>query len=99
MDHLQLSDGRIHYSRPGSSNDKYEREADYFAASLLMPDLLFTRAMTANEDGMNAITALADACKTSLTATAIRYIEKTDSVAAIVVSERDKILYTFFPTK
>lgn len=96
VDHLQLSDGSIHYSRPGSSGDKYEREADYFAACLLMPDPLFTQAMTANEDGISAITALADTCKTSLTATAIRYIEKTASIAAIVVSERDKILYTFF---
>jgi len=96
MDHLQLSAGGVHYSRPGASSDQYEREADYFAACLLMPEPLFTQAMIANKDGMNAITALADTCKTSLTATAIRYIEKTDAISAIVVSERDKILYTFF---
>lgn len=96
MDHLQLSAGGVHYSRPGASSDQYEREADYFAACLLMPEPLFTQAMIANKDGMNAITALAETCKTSLTATAIRYIEKTDAIAAIIVSERDKILYTFF---
>ena len=96
IDYLQLLDGDTHYSKPGFYGDKYEREADYFAASLLMPEPLFTQAMSANKDGMDAIKNLAEKCKTSLTATAIRYIEETDSVSAIVVSERNKILYSFF---
>jgi len=96
MDHLQLSDGDVHYSTPGFHGDKYEREADYFAASLLMPDPLFTQATSANEDGMEAIKNLAEKCQTSLTATAIRYIEETESTSAVIVSEKDKILYSLF---
>ena len=96
MDHLQLQDGDIHYSKVGFHGDKYEREANYFAAQLLMPDTLFTKTLAANEDGMNAIKKLADTCQTSLTATAIRYVEKTDSISAVVGSKKDKILYAFF---
>ena len=96
LDHLQLKDGDIHYSKAGFHGDKYEREADYFAAQLLMPDILFTKALATNEDGMNAIKNLADKCQTSLTATAIRYAEKTDSASVVVVSEKDRILYAFF---
>ena len=96
MDHLQLQDGDIHYSKAGFHGDKYEREADYFAAQLLMPDTLFTEALATNKDGMNAIKNLAHRCQTSLTATAIRYAEKTDSASVVVVSEKNRILYTFF---
>ena len=99
MDHLQLQDGGIHYSKAGFHGDKYEREADYFAAQLLMPDTLFTKALSANEDGMSAIKNLADKCQTSLTATAIRYAEKTDSASVVVVSEKNRILYAFFSTE
>ncbi|MCY4210323.1 MAG: ImmA/IrrE family metallo-endopeptidase [Gammaproteobacteria bacterium] len=96
MDHLQLQDGGIHYSKAGFHGDRYEREADYFASQLLMPDSLFVKVLAANDDGMSAIKNLADRCQTSLTATAIRYAETTDSASVIVVSEQDKILYTFF---
>ena len=65
MDHLQLKDGDIHYSKAGFHGDKYEREADYFAAQLLMPDILFTKALATNEDGMDATKNLAEKCRTS----------------------------------
>ena len=96
MDHLRLSDGDVHYSTHGFYGDKYEREANYFAACLLMPDPLFTQAMSTNDDGMESIKNLAEKCETSLTATSIRYIEETESISAVVVSEKDKILYALF---
>ena len=96
MEHLQLSDGDIHYSTPGFYGDKYEREANCFAACLLMPETLFTQAMSANDDGMESIKNLVEKCETSLTATAIRYIEETESMSAVVVSEKDRILYSLF---
>ncbi|MDE0503453.1 MAG: ImmA/IrrE family metallo-endopeptidase [Paracoccaceae bacterium] len=99
MAHLRLSDGDIHYSTPGFHGDKYEREANYFAACLLMPDPLFIQAMSAYDDGMESIKNLAEDCETSLTATAIRYIEETESMSALVVSEKDRILYSLFPKK
>ena len=99
MQHLQLRDGDIHYSKTGFHGDIFEREADYFAAHLLMPDTLFTKALAANKDGMNGIKILANLCQTSLTATAIRYAEKTDSTSVIIVSEKDRVLYAFFSSE
>ena len=98
MEHVQLSDGDVHASTPGAYNAPYhyEREADSFAACLLMPDPLFTQALRANDEGLESIKKLADTCKTSLTATAIRYIEETASLSALVVSEKDTILYARF---
>ena len=46
--------------------------------------------------GMESIKNLAEDCETSLTATAIRYIEETESMSALVVSEKDRILYSLF---
>ena len=57
------------------SGIRYEMEADHFAASLLMPRLLFTEAMRTSGDGLTAIKKLASLCRTSLTATGIRYVQ------------------------
>ncbi len=91
-----LSDSEIHESRAGfTSRDRYELEADHFAAGLLMPQNLFTSAMCRSESGLTAIEKLADICKTSLTATAIRYTQCTDEPMAIVLSTGDQINYCF----
>ena len=51
-----LGNGNIHESRAGfASSDKYEMEADYFAAGLLMPQKLFTPAMRHAGEGLAAI--------------------------------------------
>ncbi len=69
-DHL-LSHENIHYSRAGfMSGDKYEREADHFAAGLLMPEPLFSPAMERAGSGFQAIQTLKDQFVTSITATA-----------------------------
>lgn len=86
----------IHSSRAGFvSDDPYEVEADHFAAGLLMPDQPFRRALLQADDGLAGIEDLAGKCRTSLTATAIRYAEKTTIPAAIVVSEGQRIDYCF----
>src|SRR5262249_15210741 len=77
------------------SFDRYENEADHFAANLLMPDSLFTKAIDCAGEGLSAIEKLADLCVTSLTATAIRYAQCTRGAAAIVVSSGDKVDYCF----
>jgi len=91
-----LSDREVHESRAGfASGDRYELEADHFAAGLLMPQNLFMSAMNRNGHGLVAIEALADLCKTSLTATAIRYTQWTDEPMAVVLSTGKQINYCF----
>lgn len=91
-----LADGDVHESRAGfASGDRYELEADHFAAGLLMPQKLFTAAMGRTGTGLSAIEALAVLCKTSLTATAIRYTQCTADPVAIVLSTGKQINYCF----
>ena len=87
-----LSNSDVHKSHAGfSSGDRYEMEADHFAASLLMPRDLFADAMHSAGDGLPAIVKLAARCHTSLTATAIRYARCTRDPVAIVLSTGKKI--------
>lgn len=91
-----LGAGGVHQSRGGfASGDKYELEADHFAAGLLMPTPLFERAMDKAGKGFTAVEHLAELCETSLTATAIRYAEATDDAVAVVVSSGSTIDYWF----
>jgi len=95
IDHV-FSNGTTHESRGGFvSDDSYEREADYFAAGLLMPDPMFSKEMGRYPDGLCAIKSLAQKCEVSLTATAIRYAQKTAAPVAVVVSEGKIIKYCF----
>ena len=75
--------------------NRYEREADHFAASLLMPDALFTREMRSLKDGLQAIETLAARCVTSLTAAAIRYVQKARVPVAMIMSSGSLIDYCF----
>ena len=76
-----------HQSHAGfASNDPYEREADFFAASLLMPSGLFRTAAARYAEGLEAIISLADDCKTSITAAAISYAKHGHAAVAIVLS-------------
>ena len=85
-----------HASRAGfSSNDKYEVEADRFAAGFLMPRHLFFPALQKSGSGLAAIEALATLCKTSLHATAIRYTQCTRDPVAIVISRGGIIDHCF----
>ena len=91
IDHVLPTDGH-HASHAGFvSADPYEREADNFAAGLLMPSDLFRRALGDHEPGVAAVESVAALCSTSLTATAIRYAELTDDAVAVVVSTGRRI--------
>lgn len=86
----------LHQSRnPFTSDDMLERQADHFASALLMPENLFRQAMNGCGQGILAIQTLAAQCKTSLTATAIRYAKFTDDAVAVIVSTGDRIDYCF----
>jgi Zn-dependent peptidase ImmA (M78 family) len=91
-----LAHGDIHESHAGFvTGDPYEREADMFAASLLMPDALFTREMRSIGDGLQAVETLAGRCVTSLPAAANRYVQKAGVPVAMVVSTGPRIDYCF----
>lgn len=90
-----LKDG-VHASNAGFvTADPYELEADHFACGLLMPASPFRRAMDGQDPGLDAIEAVADQCETSLTATAIRFAELSDSAVAVIMSAGGFIDYCF----
>lgn len=89
-------EGEVHQSRAGfCSADQYELEANHFAAGLLMPRHLFDVAAGRYSDGMDAVKGLAADCKTSLTASAIRYSELADAAIAVVISHGSTVDYCF----
>lgn len=93
IDHVLPNDG-VHASHAGfSSADPYEQEADSFAVGLLMPSGAFKRLFRQADLGLADIESAALTCKTSLTATAIRYAELTDDAVAIIVSAGSTIEY------
>ena len=84
-----------HQSRAGfRSANKYEREADHFAAALLMPTKPFKRVMATAGDGLGAIETLAAASGTSLEAAAIRFAELAADPIAVVCSKGAHIEYS-----
>lgn len=86
----------LHESRAGyRSENPLEREADEFAANLLMPKHLFEAAMHHSGDGLSALLELSDLCETSRLATAIRYVSLTGEALAVVVSEGSTLRYAF----
>lgn len=68
-----------------------EGEANMFAASLLMPSILFVDHANNKEFSFKTISSLAEYFITSLTATAIRYVDLSHDYYAIVCSEAGKI--------
>jgi len=94
VQHLFGGGQQIHKSESGfTSADPYEREADAFAAGLLMPKGLFKAAIAQAGEGLEAIESLSETCVTSLTATSIRYASLTDDPVAVVCSAGERILF------
>lgn len=88
--------GDIHKSRAGFvSSDLYEKEADRFAAALLMPKDLFCQAMLGFNGGLIGIESLASLCRTSLTTTAIQYAKNCTIPVAVIVSTGPAIDFCF----
>jgi hypothetical protein len=87
IDYVLPKGSQVHTSHAGFvSGDPYELEADNFAAGLLMPDRPFKRALEKCEPGISTVESMANLCRTSLTATAIRYAELTDDAVAVIIS-------------
>ncbi|QKO20909.1 ImmA/IrrE family metallo-endopeptidase [Rhodoferax sp. BAB1] len=94
-DHIDavLGSKVMHESRSGASPDRYEIEADAFAAALLMPKGLFTSALRKANDGLAGIEYLAGLCQTSMLATANRYVDHSSIPVAVVVSVGGRVEY------
>lgn len=68
-----------------------EPEANEFAAELLMPEALFSPRCRAGQPSLDLVEALAGEFRTTLTATALCYMEFCPDRCAIVISEEGKI--------
>jgi hypothetical protein len=68
-----------------------EVEASIFAGNLLMPEHLFIPASSNRNPTTSLIKNLATKFGTTLTATAVRYVETSDDYCVLVVSEQNKI--------
>jgi hypothetical protein len=81
-------DGEMMHHSGGEflSAELHEKEADYFAAALLMPKVFFVPMMRTVGKGIVAIKKLKLACNTSLTATAIRYAAFAEDPVAVILS-------------
>ncbi len=86
----------IHESKSGFiSDDFYEKQADHFAKELLMPEDLFLAALRESGVGFPAIISLASKCKTSITATAIRFAQFAEDPVAVIMSSYNRINWCF----
>ena len=92
-----LLKGRFHYSLEGFRHkNEIERQADTFAAALLIPTKLLKERM--GRRGfltLAQILALAEDCRASAQATAFRYTRFTREPHLALVSENGKVLYGF----
>jgi hypothetical protein len=94
-EHLFKDGCTLHTSTSGFiSDDRYEQEADAFAASLLMPKSLFREAAATAGSGLDAVIAMATLCEMSLTSTAIRYARLITEPVAVVLSINREVLFS-----
>ena len=71
----------------------YEPEANRFAAELLMPEVLFKKACDVKRPSLNVVRQLATSYNTSLTATALRFVEFSPEPVALVVCREGRIAW------
>lgn len=85
-----------HASRAGfSSTDPYEREADFFAGALLLPETLVRPIVSRLPEGMDGLIELARTCRTSLTSTAIAYAQISSAAIAVILSDVGAVKFCF----
>jgi hypothetical protein len=91
-----LDENGQHVSAAGfRSSNRYELEADHFAAALLMPTRLVGPILKKAGDGLSAVEAISNECETSMEAAAIRYTHLCPDPVAVVRSQGTKIDYAF----
>jgi hypothetical protein len=94
-----LLEGKSHLSSGEFAVDqKIEREADAFAAGLLMPETLIRPLVNAGELTSERIRDLGEQCQTSFTTTARRCVACSDFPCDIVAIQNGRIAWRF-PSK
>jgi len=76
-----------------SQNEK-EVEANVFAAELLMPEAMFQKRLERTLPSLDLVERLADDFQTTLTATAIRYVELCGEQCAVIFSTDGNVVWT-----
>lgn len=71
-----------------ASDISLEQEANEFAASLLLPEKLFSPLCLDSDPSMDAVQSLAEQFDVSLTATAIRYVQFCYDPVAVIFTQR-----------
>jgi Zn-dependent peptidase ImmA (M78 family) len=74
-----------------NTHNKIEREADYFASCLLMPEERFKKLVLRKKFDFSIIKLISDYFQTSITATAIRFADIGNHPLMIVFGENGKI--------
>ncbi len=74
-----------------SADSSLEGEANAFAAELLMPDFLFEPRLICDSPSFDVVESLASEFKTTLTATAIRFVELTSHACALFAVTSGKV--------
>src|SRR5688572_20623786 len=95
--HAYLSHGGKTHASIGEfrSNVSIEREADAFAASLLLPSHLLSPIVNAQALSLTRIQQLADTFETSLTSTAIRSVQLSHFPCALAAIRQGSIVWMF----
>lgn len=89
-----LSGGQANCTGVDFSHDQaVEREADVFAAALLMPTHLFGSDLNEQEPNLDVVLELAEECGTSIQSCALRVADLSDYSCATVLSKDGKIWY------
>jgi Zn-dependent peptidase ImmA (M78 family) len=87
----------FHNSQTGFiSNEQMEREADWFAAALLMPEELFRREVKKYRQSvctLEELMTLADRMMVSITAAAIRYCAVDMEATSVVMSKNGRVIF------
>ena len=91
-----MKTSKTHSSKNEFTNDTtVEREADAFAASLLMPKAVFAPLVNSNELTIPRIIKLSDAFQTSRVSTAIRSVQLSDFPCALIGIREKMIVWQF----
>ena len=75
------------------SNKLVEKEANEFAAELLMPNAWIKNAIKSVDVSLELLRTLANKCETSLTATALQVSNSCSDRIAVVYSQDERIVW------
>jgi len=93
LGHQIPSEGALDPGAAAPFSVHQEREADVFASEFLMPEEWVVSMCAAAPARLSTVHAIAKAFRTSIVASAIRYIELTSVPCAVVYSEQGSVVW------